>query len=400
MQKYALNPFKSIQIPTGIIKYGLLIFVIGSLIGTYTTMYKTYDSLTPLVLIDLVLPQNTFEVNCNTFKEEYSAFMSPQTRNRPMALLYQAIPYYKLQSNLFYEANNELTGYFQIPASEEFISLETESLYVPKSPLLKQQEVSLNKLNDPTYLMKNFIMGGAEIKVDNALLARWDFKELAQKPLRLNETVKGPKVLIFHTHNREVYSDEKRGDKGVVGVGEKLEEVLENQYGIETLHVKDGFYIDEHNDSVTGAYERMEPVISNILKQYPSIQMCIDIHRDGINSSAKFLTTINEKSTAKIMLVNGLCLREDGEGNIVPMQDLKNEYVEDNLAFALQTQLQAFKYYPGFMRKMYFRAYRFSTHMKPLSLLVEVGNQNNTSEEAANAAEPLADIIAKVLEKD
>lgn len=400
MQKHISGSFKGIQMPVGLIKYSLLILVIWSLLGSYKMMYKTYDSLTPLIFIDFVLPQHDFEVDDNTFKEEYTAFMRQKTLSGPMALFYQVVPYYTLQPSMFYDATNELTGYFQMPTPEEILSLDTEPLYIPKEPLLKFQEVSLNKLNEPTYLIKNFVMGGQEIQVGKKLLALWDFKKLAKKSLRLDETAKGPKVLIFHTHNREVYQDEKRGDKGVMGVGERLEEILEKQYGIETMQVTDSFYMDENNDSVTGAYERMEPVINGILKQYPSIQMCIDIHRDGVKGTNKFLTTINGKDTAKMMFVNGLCLREDGEGNFVPMQDLKNPYVEDNLAFSLQAQIQAFKYYPGFMRKIYLRAYRFSTHMKPLSLLVEVGNQNNTSKEARNAAEPLAHIIAKVLEKD
>ena len=39
-------------------------------------------------------------------------------------------------------------------------------------------------------------------------------------------------------------------------------------------------------------------------------------------------------------------------------------------------------------------------HFCPKSLLVEVGAQTNTYEEAENAMEPLADILAKVLKSD
>ena len=40
---------------------------------------------------------------------------------------------------------------------------------------------------------------------------------------------------------------------------------------------------------------------------------------------------------------------------------------------------------------------RYNMHYRPKSLLIEVGAQTNTVEEAMNAAEPLAQILAEVL---
>ena len=88
------------------------------------------------------------------------------------------------------------------------------------------------------------------------------------------------------------------------------------------------------------------------------------------------------------------------EGNLVQNTSLTNPNLTDNLAFAIQAQINGITYYPGLMRKIYLKPYRYSTHMRPKSLLIELGNQNNTLEEAVNAAGPIADIIAKVLEKD
>ena len=52
----------------------------------------------------------------------------------------------------------------------------------------------------------------------------------------------------------------------------------------------------------------------------------------------------------------------------------------------------------GFARGTDLKGYRYNRHYRPKSLLVEVGAQTNTLEEAMNAMEPLADILHKVLD--
>ena len=99
------------------------------------------------------------------------------------------------------------------------------------------------------------------------------------------------------------------------------------------------------------------------------------------------------KSLAQIMFFNGLC-RTAARG---PINSLPNEYLADNLAFSFQLQLMANEYYPGLARRIYLKGYRYNMHLCPKSLLVEVGAQTNTKEEAYNAMEPLADILDKVL---
>ena len=75
----------------------------------------------------------------------------------------------------------------------------------------------------------------------------------------------------------------------------------------------------------------------------------------------------------------------------------QNPNLSDNLAFSLQLQLKAKAYFPELVRHIYLRAYRYNLHFKPRSLLVEVGAQNNTVEEAINACDPLAHILDMVL---
>ena len=63
-------------------------------------------------------------------------------------------------------------------------------------------------------------------------------------------------------------------------------------------------------------------------------------------------------------------------------------------------EVAAETFYPGFTRRIYLKGYRYNMHLCPKSMLVEVGAQTNTLEEAMNAMEPLADIIDKVIKKD
>jgi len=208
-----------------------------------------------------------------------------------------------------------------------------------------------------------------------------------------------PKILIFHTHSTEYYADSNRADMydGIVGVGKKLAEILINEYGIPTMHCAKRFDYADGKSQITGAYERMEPVIQQILAENPSIELVIDMHRDGVpNDSIKFVTDINGKSTAKIMFVNGLTkLVENNVLSSIP--NLPNPYLADNLALSFRMQLAANEMFPAFTRKIYLKAYRYSLHMMPKSLLIEVGAQTNTIAEAHNAMEPLAKVLASVI---
>ena len=212
----------------------------------------------------------------------------------------------------------------------------------------------------------------------------------------------GPKILIFHTHSHECFADSNpslgKAD-GILKAGAYLKELMETKYGIETMHCTESFDYVDSKMKIIGSYERMEPVIEKILKENPSIEVCIDMHRDGIaDETKKLVTEVNGKPTAQVMFFNGLC-RVYENGNLVPTAGLENPYLEDNLAFSFNMKVAADRLYPGFARRNYMNAYRYSLNMLPKSLLVEVGAQTNTVEEAVNAMEPLAEVLNAVLNK-
>lgn len=170
--------------------------------------------------------------------------------------------------------------------------------------------------------------------------------------------------------------------------GDYLTELLEEE-GFQVMHHKGEYDVGDRDH----AYSKAAPSIQKIINDNPSIQVVIDLHRDGVGENTRLVTTQNGKKMAKIMFFNGLS-RTTASGDI---PYLKNPYISDNLAFSFQMQLAAAEYYPDFTRRIYLKGYRFNMHFCPKSMLVEVGAQTNTFEEAKNAMEPLADLFAKVL---
>lgn len=208
-----------------------------------------------------------------------------------------------------------------------------------------------------------------------------------------------PKILIFHTHSQEDFSDSRPGaqDDTIVGVGQTLGEILAEKYGVCVVHDIGEYDLANGKLDRTNSYETMEKAIQKVLKKYPSIEVCIDLHRDGVAEEVRLVSQVNGKTTAQLMLFNGICrLNENGVAKVT--EGLENEYIPQNLAFSFHMQATANTLYPGLMRKIYIKPYRYSLNMKPLSLLVEVGANTNTVEEAKNAMEPLAEILVQVLD--
>lgn len=290
---------------------------------------------------------------------------------------------------------NEIIVETEQEEMEEMVENSTEikqedvSITVSGGIAALEKKVNINrlKLQEFDYLRQNFY------QIDNTTTVGKDLLNadlLLGKNMTLKENVDGPQILIYHTHSQEAYKDSVSGDPAtsIVGVGDYLETLLEEKYGIQVLHHK-GVY-DQPRDS---AYSAALPNIEKVLQENPTIEVVIDLHRDGVAENRHLVTEIDGKPTAKIMFFNGLSkTTAQGELSYLP-----NPYREDNLALSFQMQLVAEEYYPGLARKIYLKGYRYNLHLKPKSMLVEVGAQTNTFEEAKNAMEPLSNILAMVL---
>lgn len=254
---------------------------------------------------------------------------------------------------------------------------------------------TLEQLSNFNFLLSNVYTIDSNVTADSSL---FDVKYYMQKNLAIDMSKEGPKILIYHTHSQESFVDSRPGEKSdtVVGVGDELTKILEEDYGIEVYHLRNEYDLINGVLDRSKAYELIEPDIQKILKENPSIQVCIDLHRDGIPDNLKLVTTIDGKPTAKIMFFNGLS-KTLQNGKMVDVASMPNPYLKDNMAFSMQMYLTANELFPGLTRKIYIKAYRYNLHNLPRSLLIECGAQTNTVEEEKNAMIPLAKILNEVI---
>lgn len=256
----------------------------------------------------------------------------------------------------------------------------------------KQVEIPREQLTDFNYLLNNFFVVDP---TTTALESQINVDTLLGKDMKLEKNPEQPQILIYHTHSQEGFADSVEGDTSttVIGVGDYLVQLLQERYGYQVLHITDTFDIVDGQLDRSAAYNYAEPVISQALQEHPTIEVVIDLHRDGVDESKHLVTEVNGKPTAQVMFFNGLSrTNQNGEITYLP-----NPYIEDNLAFSFQLEYLAKQYYPEYTRCIYLKGYRYNLHLKPRSLLLEVGAQTNTVEEAKNAMEPFADLLYKVL---
>lgn len=267
---------------------------------------------------------------------------------------------------------------------------QTQQTTEETAVLAAEQKVvySREKLNDFDYLLQNFYQVDNTTTINSSQL---NADSLLGKDMRLSHDASTPQILIYHTHSQEGYKDSVPGDAAtsVVGVGDYLTKLLTERYGFSVIHHKGEYDVGDRDH----AYSKAAPALEQVLAENPSIEVVIDLHRDGVREDTRLVTEINGVEMAQVMFFNGLS-RTTKMGDI---DYLYNPYITDNLAISFQMQLKAAEYYPDFTRRIYLKGYRYNMHYCPKSLLIEVGAQTNTVQEAMNAMIPLADILNKVL---
>lgn len=247
------------------------------------------------------------------------------------------------------------------------------------------------KLQDFEFIKNHFFVVDPNTTTDAQQLQGNVFM---QKDFKISKSQE-PQILIYHTHSQEMFEDSVEGDENtsVIGVGNYLEQILEEVFGYQVIHLKNTFdIIDGHLDR-SNAYTYALPVVEQTLQEHPSIEIVIDLHRDGVAEDKHLVTEVNGKPTAQIMLFNGLSKTvNNGE-----LESLPNPYIQDNLAFSFQLAYQAKLLYPDLMRCIYLKGYRYNLHVRPKAILLEVGAQTNTVQEAMNAMEPFSVLLNKVI---
>ena len=234
------------------------------------------------------------------------------------------------------------------------------------------------------------------LEISNATDISINPNDYLEQKLGFSIDKQGPQILIIHTHTTESYSEESYlrnssdrnldETKNIVAVGEVMTEIFKKN-GIEAYHDKTVHDYPSYN----GAYQRAATTIRNDLEAYHGIKVVLDVHRDGITkedgTKVKLLTQINGKNTAQVMLVVGT------------NTNLPHDRWQENFKFAVKIQEKAIETYPTLMRQINLRKERFNEQMTTGSLIVEVGTNGNTLDEALEGGRDIAEVISAVLKE-
>ena len=209
-----------------------------------------------------------------------------------------------------------------------------------------------------------------------------------------------PQVLIVHTHTTETYmtsesdtytnafsSRSRDASRNMVSVGDIVAQKL-NHAGIVTLHDS-----TEHDyPQYTGSYTRAANTINGYLQQYDSIKVVLDLHRDAITSGesdkVKLTTEINGKKAAQVMIVMG-----SQSGTVTKFPKWK-----ENLKLALRLQQVLETDYPTLARPLSLMSKYYNENLTTGSMLIEVGTDANTLQEAHYSAELLGNALVTLLQ--
>lgn len=237
-----------------------------------------------------------------------------------------------------------------------------------------------------------------KISVKNTTGKEINIQTLLTNGIDLSVKKNKPTVLIYHTHTTETYCLTNSGtfpkgysgrtrdeSKNMVRVGTEIANELE-QAGISVIHDT-----EIHDSSYNDSYDRSREAVEKYLKEYPSIQITLDVHRDAIHYDSKTyarpVADVLGKKTAQVMILTG------AEGGRV--SDFPNW--EQNLDFALTLHNYGENMYPGLLRPIMFCQRKYNLDLGKYSLLLEMGTDGNTLEEAVYAGRLIGNVLASVV---
>ncbi len=294
-----------------------------------------------------------------------------------------------------FEENNESTE-VGIIHGENYFEQEVSKENAKEILTFNKRKIdTLKKTKSLNYLIKNFYIVDSKTSISKTV---FNVEKLLKKDCTMKKNEEKPQILIYHTHGGSESFIDSDGTKkdSVVGTGAVLSKILTEEYGYNVIHDETSYDIINGRIDRSKAYDKALKGITKTLEKYPSIEVIIDLHRDGASNNEKRVTTIDGKKVAKIMFFNGLSRKASGEN----IDYLKNPRLQSNLAFSLKMELKAMELYPDFIRKIYLKNYRYNLHLRDKSLLIELGSNYNTVEEARNAMEPLAEVLNQVLNEE
>lgn len=236
---------------------------------------------------------------------------------------------------------------------------------------------------------------GGEYLTDGSVVITNDTKNsvdvdalLSQKTVLKKASSKKPQILIVHTHGSESYlpdsqnsytptDTERTNDTryNVVRLGDEMEKMFTDM-GLSVIHDR---HVHDY-PTYANSYTRSLECITQYIKDYPSIQIVLDVHRDSIStqdgSIYKVVSETEKGKVAQMMFVVG----SNGTG-------LPHDNWRQNLSVAVKLQEKLLQYSPTLMRPIHLRVERFNQHATPASLILEIGTAGNSLSEALASTE-------------
>lgn len=326
-----------------------------------------------------------------------------------------------MASVMFYSGNKVQTHAVSMNNTTKVTAVETETSAIAaskktnditetpediKALIRKYTELFANDKKDGDISSVTYISKGATNTFENVRVKNTtdtkslNIKKVLSQPLELSVDKSKPAVLIFHSHTSEGYelierdwyaqdytsrsNDESRN---IVRVGTEIANYLTG-LGYTVIHDK-----TIHDGSYNDSYPSSRKTVAKHLEEHPEIQIVLDIHRDSItqNNGVKIkpVNTIGGKKAAQLMIITGA-----EEGDVKDFPDW-----ECNLRFALQLQKKCETMFPGLMRPVLFSQRKYNMDMTHFSLLIEMGSEANTLEEACYSGRMLAAALASLMDE-
>lgn len=239
---------------------------------------------------------------------------------------------------------------------------------------------------EPEHKMEQTIQATLEdVRFIKEEKVEFNVNALSQKKINWKESVLGPRIFLYHTHANEAYRNEpsrksNEKQKTVVDVGKMIAKGLEDR-DIEVIHNA----TDHTKPDFQTAYSRAIVTAQTVLKSYPSLDIILDVHRDGLGSGQDFAPTltIDGEKFAQVMIVVG-----------TDVSGLEHPDWQDNLFFAVLLQKKLEELQKGITRPIYVSKYRYNQHLSDKAIILEVGGDGNTYREAERSAKVIARALA------
>lgn len=264
-----------------------------------------------------------------------------------------------------------------------FLNMEINNTQVPASVQEDEEELKPYRLSDGEVTIDPGDSGNNVDSTDTSDIPN-RIVDVYNPKLKKTLNASKPEVLIYHTHTSEGYKPVEDGfsydeNYNVCGVGDALKSELENNYGISVINDK-----TVNDTNYLQSYTKSAAVVDKYLKKYKSFKLIIDMHRDASENKKVNTTRMNGEDVAKIMFVT----------------TTSNPRYKKNIALVNKLMDTSNKLFPGFCRGIYTYAHgvnSFNQNKSDNAVLIEVGSDINTADEAKASAKYIARIIGEYI---